>query len=326
MPAVDASALRKQLAESWRTLGKQESGAVLRACSMTFLVMADSNEDPQELGATLAGLNHEHPSRTILLRLHENESGAIDGRVEVTCWMPAGKRQQICSEQIVLDASPDTVDQMERVILALTVPDLPVVAWCRCPGLISPTLLRLANKVIIDGRARPSGAAALRTLSRLKGSPFFVADLAWTRITRWREILYSLFLTPQFAGRAVEVREVEIASAGKETPATAVYLAGWLKRALPALRVRFRALQESSDDPRMGRLREVILTGPDFVLALRRPPGVGLDVSFDGTSAHLRFPLLNASELLREEISIVGRDAVFEDSWRQAATLLEQPS
>jgi len=325
MAVVDAGKLRSELAESWRLLGTEQSGGVLRACSMTFLVVAGGADSPQDLGATVAELNHEHPSRTILLRLHEDQTGAMDGRVEVACWKPAGKRQQICAEQIVLDASPDTVEQLESVILGLTVPDLPVVAWCRCPESIPPALLRLANKVIIDGKMRPSAAAAIATLTRLQAGPFHVADLAWTRITRWREILNRLFLTPRMSGQASEVRDVEMAYAGKEIPATAAYLAGWLKRCLPVINVRWKALEESSPDPAMGRIREVTLAGGKCAMTLRRPPGVGVDVSMDGASAHLRFPLLSQSDLLREEISIAGRDVIFEESWRQAAKLLEAP-
>ena len=329
MAVVDVAKLRNELAESWRVLGKEDGGGsgVLRACSMTFLVMAVDSDDPQDLGATVAELNHEHPSRTIALRLHEKQSGIMDGRVEVTCWMPAGKRQQICCEQIVLEAAPDTVDQLERVILGLTVPDLPVVTWCRCPESMSASLLRLAHKVIVDGNTRKSGRDATGTLSRLQGSSFVVGDLAWTRITRWREILNQLFLTPRMRGRAGQVRDVEIAYAGREIPATAAYLGGWLKRCLPGIAaVKWTSFAEEATDPAMGRIRSLSVGGEGFQVTLSRPPGVGVDVSMDGVSARVRFPLLKTSELLHEEISVAGRDTIFEESWREAAKLLEMPS
>ena len=110
----------KELADLWVESGKQEragSGAgVLRACSMTLLVLAESSEDTQVLGETIAALMPEHPARTILVRLSGEGERALAERVYSQCWMPFGQRRQICCEQVeitVSDAALAKEDQIE---------------------------------------------------------------------------------------------------------------------------------------------------------------------------------------------------------------------
>jgi hypothetical protein len=83
----------KELAELWVDSGKQgqaEGGAgVLRACSMTLLVLAESGEDTQDLGETIAALMPEHPARTILVRLSGAGDRSLAERVYSQCWIRA---------------------------------------------------------------------------------------------------------------------------------------------------------------------------------------------------------------------------------------------
>lgn len=197
---VDAGSLLAELNENWRLLGKDASGGVLRACSMTLIVVASPEDDPQSLGETLAGLMHAHPNRTIVLRI--TPAGPVQARTSIQCWMPFGRRQQVCCEQIEIEAPPSALDEVPPVLLGLMVADLPVAVWCRTPHLAAlPELapvLRLAGKVIVD-TGRLALSDALPVLRQLAQGPWRLADLAWARITLARQHLAA---PPDPMGRA----------------------------------------------------------------------------------------------------------------------------
>ena len=154
---VQPERILKELAGLWAGMSKGESqgtnSGVLRACAMTLVVAAESDEDAANVSGTLAELMHAHPSRAVVLR-PSAEAGAMEARVFAQCWMPFGKRQQICCEQIEITASKDRLDEVPGAILGIMVPDLPVVLWARGREWLSAPefqlVLPLVQKLIID--------------------------------------------------------------------------------------------------------------------------------------------------------------------------------
>jgi len=63
----------KDLSNLWVDLAKQNgddgSTGVLRACTMTLLVLADESDDAQAIGKTLAQHMPLHPNRAIVVRV-----------------------------------------------------------------------------------------------------------------------------------------------------------------------------------------------------------------------------------------------------------------
>jgi hypothetical protein len=101
---ISPDRILKELSDLWVSMGKEgqaESGAgVLRACSMTLIVLAEEADDPSSLGETVAALMPEHPARTVTIRLCSEGERALSERVYAQCWMPFGQRRQICCEQV----------------------------------------------------------------------------------------------------------------------------------------------------------------------------------------------------------------------------------
>src|SRR6266446_3408355 len=185
-----------ELSELWVSLGKQngdEAAGVLRACAMTLVVVAEEREDAAEVGETLALLMREHPSRAVVVRVRDSVEPELEARVFAQCWMPLGQRRQICCEQIEISTSNVSLADVPAVVLPLVAADLPVVLWFRPPRLLaSPALrdlTRIATRTIIDSASFPDSRAALRQLASAAASGMRLGDLAWTRLTRWREII-----------------------------------------------------------------------------------------------------------------------------------------
>jgi hypothetical protein len=272
--SVDAGRLLQQLREAWSQAGEGDTHGhgVLRACSMTLLVLTSEDDEAQQLGATLAGLMHDHPSRTLVLRRCAG-TGVAEGRAVIQCWMPFGRRQQICSEQIELRCSGDQTRAAYSAVLGLLVADLPVTMWVRDPAWLDTELIGLADKVVVD-------SYDFRPLPH-------VADLVWTRLTHTREAIARAW------GSGAE--EVRIRHSGVRRPLCAVYLAAWLRASLGlALRILF----------------------------LPEDTGTGVVVEWGAVQQPL-LPAGDEERLLHEELSLFGRDTVFEHALRAAPEFVE---
>jgi len=153
----------RELADLWVTLGAEGGAGVLRACTLTLVVLEEASGDAAALGETIAALMPEHPARTIVVRLSGAGERALAERVYAQCWMPFGERRQICCEQIEITASDAALADLPSVVLPLKAPDLPLIVWSRSARLFEMPLYgaiaRMANKVVVDsaGFADPSG-------------------------------------------------------------------------------------------------------------------------------------------------------------------------
>lgn len=319
MPAVQPEKLLKELSELWVGLGEKDDAGhgVLRACAMTFLVVTERDTAVEDVGETLASLMPEHPSRAVVVVLDARAS-EISARVFAQCWMPFGRRQQICCEQIEITTPPDRLADIATVILGLIVPDLPVVMWSRCAGLFEMPeyhrLLPLLDKLVVDSNQveDPQGF-----LKRLKGIPgVLVADLAWTRLTRWRETVAGVFENREFLAKLSAVEEVSVVFAGDVAPTRAWYLAAWLARGLGG-RVK-PVLRKAEGEP---GVRGVEIRGGGFAMSLELVDESQAELRAGGLVTRLVFQRPTDSLLLSEELKILGSDRMFEESLAGAIEL-----
>jgi glucose-6-phosphate dehydrogenase assembly protein OpcA len=310
----------KELAKLWGATAKEAQpeggGGVLRACSMTLVVMSEESDDSQSLGETIAALMPEHPARAILIRLRGAGARALTSRVYSQCWMPFGQRRQICCEQVEITASDAALADLPSVVLPLAVPDLPLMLWCRSGRLTAmpefAPLGAMAQKVILDSAAMPEPQTALRRLAAaVKGDVLF-GDLAWTRLTRWREMLAQVFENQQHLEQLAKISSVDL-RCREEHYTSALYLGAWIGNCLADAGVWSKAsggatrvvVDESVDS------LHVQLSGGDFSVELsRRSDSMIAVVNGVSQVTHLSQP--SDYLLMREELGIVQRDPAFE--------------
>ncbi len=330
--ALSPEKVLRDLAALWTSMAKQQShdreaagepsaaDGVLRACTMTLVVLAEESEDPSALGETIAALMPEHPARAILLRLHPDGPRALSERVYAQCWMPFGQRRQVCCEQVEITASDAALGDLPPLVLPLTVSDLPVILWCRAPRLTGMpefgAMAGIATRVVVDSSAMPDAARALRLLRDLaRNTP--VGDLAWTRLTRWRAMISQLFENRERLARVPSVRHLRVLF-GADYVTSAHYLASWVVDGLYAGGARLANI-EVLPDAATPALR-VELEGPELRLALWRD-GQRLMAQIDDSSQCTHLPPPGDYILMREELGIDGRDPVFEAALAGAAGL-----
>jgi glucose-6-phosphate dehydrogenase assembly protein OpcA len=285
-------------------------GGVLRACAMTLAVVAGDEEDAAKARRTIGMIMHDHPSRAIVLKTQDgHEMGA---RVFAECWMPFGGQQQICSEGVEITAGPHLFAEVARICVPLRAPDLPVVLWCRGSGAFTlrafDDLFPLADKIVLDSSTASGAGAALGFIRSLRARRYQVADLQWTRLTGWREIMSHLFddeelQSPNFARSVTAVR---VGYSGNAPTTEALYFASWIELALPTARLRF---ENTTGEP---GLRSVTLSGAQGDLSLTRVAPNCIDVRGLGREYSAGLPPQDESALMREELKILGPDPVFE--------------
>jgi glucose-6-phosphate dehydrogenase assembly protein OpcA len=314
----------KELAELWVNSGKEEQAGggsgVLRACSMTLLVLAEARDDTQDLGETIAALMPEHPARAILVRLSGAGDRSLTERVYSQCWMPFGQRRQICCEQVEITVSDAALADLQSVVLPLSVADLPLIVWCRSTRVFTMpefgAIARLAQKVILDSASTPDPAAILERMRGAVSNGILLGDLSWTILTRWREMLSQLFENQRNAALLANVASVDVEWGGSRY-APALYLGAWVRDSLAAAGVNAQLQVSHTENEDFLRVR---LTGDGIDVQLVREDD-RMVVTLNGASQCTNLPKATDYLLMREELGIVRRDPVFERTLASAAQL-----
>ena len=321
MGALPADAILKELSQLWVAQGQQaqaeEGAGVLRACTMTLIVLAEESDDVSSLGETIAALMPEHPARAIVVRLGGASSRGLEQRVYAQCWRPFGQRRQICCEQIEIKASDEALPGLPSVILPLAVADLPVMVWCRSQRLFAmdefASIAAMARKVVVDTSSM--GEGALQRVAGLMSGGLLVGDLAWTRLTRWREMLSQVFENRDNLANLGKIRRVTV-DFSDQGPDVSWYMAAWISDALGEQGIR----PEVQIGGGGGEQVPVVLEGEGSRVQLSRE-AERMVVSVNGLTHCTSLPRPTDYSLMREELEIVRRDTVFERTLASAVRL-----
>lgn len=314
--AVRPERLLKDLRNLWVDLGKDEPSGVLRACAMTLIVVVEEEKDAQAIGETLASLMHEHPSRTIVLRVRSGLEPCLSARVFAQCWMPFGRGQQICCEQVEIVSSLASFADVTSVLRGLTVPDLPVVVYCPSQGLWPLPefiqLLPLCSKLIIDSASMENSPSALAYLQNLPRS-VLGADLVWSRLTAWRESIAHIFENPSRLRSAFDLEEIQILHHSPYgEPSSVYYLAGWFMSLLGA-GVKIKIAPGVGPD--YASIAHVRLRGPNISATVDLTTADTLTTAINEEHQQVTvLPAMSEGEALRQELAIAGRDMRFQDA------------
>jgi glucose-6-phosphate dehydrogenase assembly protein OpcA len=310
---VQPEHLLKDLRKLWADLGKEQEHGVLRACAMTFLVVVNEGEDTSAVSETIGRLMHEHPSRAIVIRVTPQNGPLLEARVFAQCWMPFGKRQQICCEQIEIRSSPLSLADVVTVAQGLIVPDLPVVLYCPdqqlCQSDSFQSLIPLATKLIVDS-GNSQDLSLIEYLHKTDTRNLDVGDLMWNRLTPWRESIARIFDRPENARAAYSLDNIQMLYSGPDDGPGVVYLGAWFMHTLGA-GVHLNVARGVG--PSYASIARIDLHGPRFEATVDLTDPNGGEIRSGTLRQHVVFPQQGECELLRRELALAGRDRIFED-------------
>ena len=187
---------------------REEGGAVALGRVLTLIIVTTNGGTEDGIEAA-NDASREHPMRVISLRLDPEGEPKLDAEIRVGG--DAG-----ASEVVVLRASGDAASNVESLVTGLLLPDAPVVVWWPDNPPATPSqspLGRIAQRRITDASTVPFEATRVAHLGDCY-SPGDT-DLAWTRLTHWREQLAAVLDQPPYEPiTAVEVRGAETSPVG----------------------------------------------------------------------------------------------------------------
>ncbi|WP_433677395.1 glucose-6-phosphate dehydrogenase assembly protein OpcA [Microbacterium gorillae] len=300
LPETTVSAVAKTLVKV-----REEGGAVALGRVLT-LIIATRAEVMEEAIEAANDASREHPMRVIVVTTAPEAESRLDAQIRVGG--DAG-----ASEVIVLAASGAAASNEESLVTGLLLPDAPVVVWWPDNPPAAPAespLGRIAQRRITDASTLPQDVDRVSLLgpSYAPGD----TDLAWTRLTHWREQLAAVLDQPPYeAITAVEVQGAD------DSPSTGL-LAAWLKLKLECDVVWHYQPRDSWGEG----IKSVRLTRASGDIVLERPePGVAVLTQPGQPDHELLLPRRTVRECLAEELRRLDADVLYgrviSDGWAQ---------
>ena len=221
--------MRAVLAALDRLRCSDRRGAV-RTSALTLLAVGGRHIEVDDTFDVVHRLGGLQPTRVVVVRVVGRREHRLDARVGVHLQ----ELGNLCLgiDDIALEVGGPLTDHLDSVVEPLTLPDLPVVMWCR--ERLPPDrsrLLDVADHLVVDS-ARAGGRERLGALDHLRAR-LPVTDLAWLRLRTLRRRLAQTMDRADLRPLLDEVRTV--ATAGPDPERT--LLASWLATSLPGASV-----------------------------------------------------------------------------------------
>ena len=274
---------------------REEGGAVALGRVLTLIIVTADGLQEEAIEAA-NDASREHPMRVIVLIADPTGEPKLDAQIRVGG--DAG-----ASEVIVLRAHGPAAASQEGLITGLLLPDAPVVAWWPDHPPVSPSTSevgRVAQRRITDASTPPFAKSRLSQL----GATYAPGDtdLAWTRLTRWREQLAAVLDQPPYE----PVTAVEVVGAGS-SPSTGL-LAAWLRLKLEVpVTWRYSPPEEWEHGIQLVRM-----TRASGDIELRRSNDIDATLTQPGQPSHdIVLPRRTLRECLAEELRRLDPDVLY---------------
>lgn len=234
---VDVRDIEDALTQLWMTT--QANGhSSMQAYILNLIIFAGSGANAVDTQGIAARVGQMHPSRTIILHTEE------DGEPRLRAWISAqceygGGPERSGSEQVTLEAAGDGIRQLPGTVIPLLVPEVPVVLWWSGDALfnhpIFPALMDASDQLVVDSSAFPDSVHMLARMHALSTEEYpgvALRDLAWARLTPWRELTAQFFDAPPTRPFLDGVQRVQVTYANKDegvyNPEQALLYGSWL--------------------------------------------------------------------------------------------------
>jgi glucose-6-phosphate dehydrogenase assembly protein OpcA len=147
-----------------------------------------------------------------------------------------------------------------------------------------------------------------------------VSDLAWTRLTRRRELIAQIFENPVYLSQIAAVAGVRIRCSGSAVPVSAYYFAAWLQQCLESAGARPVVEIVSEGGEGRGELAVVEISGRNHI-EVELVEGAVFEARVDALANRAALPVFSDDALLGEELGLIGPDPVYERTVGLAAKL-----
>jgi len=301
---LDVFHLQEILAEIWRLKSN--------VATFNLIVFIDDPTRRAWIHERALRIAEKHPSRLIIL-------DACD----------ASGKVRVCASELYLSVGKLDANAVATLTRELSAPDVPNVLWwsseCLIENDLFGVLIEHCDRVVMDSSGACNDESTLRRLLCFVQPIKPLRDLAWMRLTPWREMIAQFFDDPEMHVDLSSLATLEITSG---STAEALYLAGWLASRLdwtPEDECTFRAADGSRvslkkiDEGEKRRVVRVALATKDsrYVAQLSDDENV-VELSIEGPKSRPRrlVPLKNIdnASLIEQAILTDANDEAFDAS------------
>jgi glucose-6-phosphate dehydrogenase assembly protein OpcA len=203
-----------------------ENGGFVPARTLNMVCFIDA-EYAGEIANRLRQVGRYEPSRLIILA-YERRRSSLQARVNVAATHdPAPGELALLHESVQIRVGERHMDDLLTIVDPLVITDVPTLIWSphghrEAIAALAP----LAQSILIDSAAEPIWREALDHAHELTES-LYVVDLAWVRLTPWRERIAAAFARPSRRAELGAIATVSV-SHHPDFTASALLLLGWL--------------------------------------------------------------------------------------------------
>lgn len=227
---VTLEQIRSELRALWTSEGVDNDG-VIRARSHNLVVhTAGDSADVDDTIQRIVEVSGARPGRVILVQADPEAEDRVEAWVTIYCQLQ--NHQQICGEMIVLSVGGSLREEIHSTVISLLAPDVPVYLWwMQCPDVddhLYQTLSAEADRVLVDSDrfGMPEDLVKLAGQSLLP-----IGDLAWARLTPWRQQMAHLWDVPELRDALNNLRTIDViyvAPGDFANANRALLMVGWL--------------------------------------------------------------------------------------------------
>jgi glucose-6-phosphate dehydrogenase assembly protein OpcA len=282
--AVDVAQIERQLRQLWQLAAEsardEASRRITRACLFNLVAYCEAEAHRDHVTGIIREVTSRHPCRAIvLLAEHDRSADEIAASITAHCHLAGGGGKQVCCEQISIHAAGPSVARLPGAVLPLLESDLPTVLWWTGNFLERGELLRrlggVADRVIFDSSTWPPPVPLDRLAATVTER---MADLSWTRLALWQQLLAEAFDEVHCAAAADRLNRIEVVHGhGPGAELRAWLFASWLAAQLgwsvAAARDRIHATARDDTDATTVGLLSVRLHGPDVEVCVAKNYG-----------------------------------------------------
>jgi len=242
LPA-NVSAIERELRQLWKGEAQEQSDhPVVSARTLNLVVYFPEGEDPEQTSKLLTPISAQHPSRVIAILPHDEKSVPdLKIRVSAACQLALEGRRNLGCELISIQAAPSGEQRLPSLVSSLLLPDLPSFLWWRNPFRIADSIAQeLASQVghvIVDSAEFENpweSLSRLRSILNERCSGSCLRDLAWSRLTLWRQLIAQFFdgTHAPFLKKLTRVGIEYYPGPSGDLPSEAILLAAWMASCL----------------------------------------------------------------------------------------------
>lgn len=232
---VSPQNIEKELQVIWEGLAKENT---MRASLFNLIVYTHLSARTDYFRNIVQKVVEKFPCRILFISF-DPESKESYLKTAVSVVKPLQAEATIACDNIDIGVAGSDLERVPFLLLPHILPDLPVyLLWAEDPSLENPLftpLIKLAGRVIFDSEGADNLLSFSRTLLELHAKHRIdIADLNWARTEGWRDLLASIFDTPDRIEQLKTLKSIKISYNSRETEffchlkIQSLYLLSWL--------------------------------------------------------------------------------------------------